>query len=453
MAKKKAKEDKESKFAYKKKTAWEILTKDQIKKAFDFCEDYKKFLDNAKTERESIKLISSAAKKAKKKIILNREKEAAIIVKGKKPVKDGLRIVISHVDAPRLDIKQIPLYEDTSSNVALFETHYYGGIKKYHWVTIPLALHGVVVKKDGKKVTFSLGEDEKDPVFSVPDLLPHLSHKVQDSKKLEDAITGESLDLMIGNEPAKGDFSEKIKTAILDKLNKDHGITEEDLISAELEAVPAYKARDMGFDRSLIGAYGQDDRACAYSALKAILELNTPDYTAVSIFVDKEEIGSEGNASAQVNTFLRSIIRNIDPKADVDGVMLKSKVISADVNSAVTPNYTEVFELKNASTLGHGIVMSKFSGHGGKYSANDASAEYVAEIRNILDKGKVPWQTAELGKVDDGGGGTVAKYFSRLGMEVIDLGPPVMSMHSPFEVTSKVDVYSAYLAYKEFFKS
>jgi len=452
MVKKDNKKDKESKYAYKKKSAWEIFTKDQIKKAFDFCEDYKKFLDAAKTEREAVQQINEIATKGKKKIIVNREKEVAIIVQGKKPISEGLRIVISHIDTPRLDLKQIPLYEDTSSNVALFETHYYGGIKKFHWVTIPLTLHGVVVKKDGKKITFNLGEDESDPIFSVPDLLPHLSHKVQDIKKLEDAITGESLDVMVGSQPAKGDFSEKIKTATLDKLHKNYGITEEDFISAELEVVPAYKARDIGFDRSLIGAYGQDDRACAYTTLKAILDLKNPEHTAISLYVDKEEIGSEGNTAAQVTTFLRSIIKGLDPKVDVDSLMLKSKVVSADVNSAVTPNYTDVFELKNASTLGNGVVMSKFSGHGGKFSANDASAEYVSEIRTILNKEKIPWQTAELGKVDNGGGGTVAKYFSRLGMEVIDLGPPVMSMHSPFEVTSKVDIYSSYMAYKAFLK-
>ena len=453
MAKKEKKKDKESKFAYKKKSAWEIFTKNQVEKAFDFCEDYKKFLNDSKTEREAIQQISKIAKSGKKKIIINREKEAAIIVPGKKPISAGLRIVISHIDSPRLDLKQIPLFEDSSSNVALFETHYYGGIKKFHWVTIPLSLHGVVFKKDGKKVTFSIGENENDIVFSVPDILPHLSHKVQGTKKLDEAITGESLDILVGSRPLKGDFSDKIKAAILEKLNKDYGITEEDFISAELEAVPAYKPKDVGFDRSLIGAYGQDDRASAYTSFKAIMGLKNPEHTTLALFVDKEEIGSEGNTTAQVTTFLRSVLKEIDPKADVDSVMIKSKVLSADVNSAVTPNYTDVFELKNASTLGYGVVMSKFTGHGGKYSANDASAEFVSEIRTILNKEKIPWQAAELGKVDTGGGGTVAKYFSRLGMEVIDIGPPVMSMHSPFEITSKVDIYSAYLAYKAFLKS
>ena len=443
----------ESKYAYKKKSAWNIFTKDQIKKAFDFSEEYKTFLNDCKTEREAVQKIKEISKKGKKKILINREKAAAIIVPGKKPINEGLRIVISHVDSPRLDLKQIPLYEDSESNLGLFETHYYGGIKKFQWVVIPLALHGVVVKKDGEKITFTLGEKESDPVFSVPDLLPHLSHEVQDKKKIDDAIKGESLDIVVGSMPVKGDFKEKIKTAILDKLHKDYGIIEEDFISAELELVPAFKAKDIGFDKSLIGAYGQDDKACAFTSLKAILDIKNPEHVALSLFVDKEEIGSEGSATAQVTTFIRSIIKELDPKADVDRVMLKSKVISADVNAAVTPNYTEVFELKNASSLGNGIVMSKYTGHGGKYSANDASAEYVAEIRTLLNKEKIPWQTGELGKVDKGGGGTVAKYFSRLGMEVIDLGPAVLSMHSPYEVTSKVDIYSSYLAYVAFLKS
>ena len=445
--------EKESEYAYKKKSAWEILTKTQIKKAFDFAEEYKTFLNDVKTEREAVQRINEMAKTSKKKIIMNRGKEAAIIVPGKKPVHEGLRIIISHIDSPRLDLKQVPLYEDSESNLALFETHYYGGIKKFQWVVIPLALHGVVVKKDGGKITFTLGENENEPVFSVPDLLPHLSHEVQDTKKINEAIKGESLDIMVGSKPVSGDFKEKIKTAILDKLHTDYGITEEDFISAELEAVPAHKARDLGFDKSLIGAYGQDDRACAFASLKAILDVKNPGHTALSLFVDKEEIGSEGSATAQVTTFLRSILKKLDPSVDVDSVMLKSKVVSADVNGAVTPNYTDVFELKNASSLGNGIVMSKYTGHGGKYAANDASAEYVAEIRTMLNKAKIPWQTGELGKVDKGGGGTVAKYFSRLGMEVIDLGPAVMSMHSPFEVTSKADIYSSYLAYNAFLKT
>lgn len=444
--------DGESKYAYKKKSAWDLFSKVQIANAFTFAEGYKTFLNEAKTEREAVQKIVQAAKKEKKKIVVNREKSAAIILPGKKPVHDGIRVVISHIDSPRLDLKQVPLYQDSESHLALLETHYYGGIKKFQWVVIPLALHGVIVRKDGKIITFSVGEDEKDPVFSVPDLLPHLSHDVQDNKKIDEAIKGESLDIVIGSVPAKGDFKEKIKTAILEKLHTDYNINEDDFISAELEAVPAFMARDIGFDRSLIGAYGQDDRICAYAALHAILDIKKPEYTALSLFVDKEEIGSEGNASAQAAAFIRSLIKDLDPKVDVDSVLLKSKVISADVQSAVTPNYTDVFELKNASSLGNGVALSKFTGHGGKYSANDASAEYIAEIRALLDKEKIPWQTGELGKVDKGGGGTVAKYFARLGMEVVDMGAPVLSMHSPYEVTSKVDLYSSYLAYHAFLK-
>ena len=443
---------KTDKYSYKKKSAWNIFNKEQINKIFSFSEEYKNFLNKAKTEREAIKEIKKYADKYKKTIMVNRNSSAAIIVKGKKPISDGLRIVISHVDSPRLDLKQVPLFEDTDSNIALFETHYYGGIKKFQWLTIPLSLHGVIIKKDGSKIDFSIGENEKEPVFQVPDILPHLSHDVQDTKKINDAIKGENLDIVIGNIPIKEGEKDKIKKSILKKLYDDYGLIEEDFISAELEAVPAFKARDIGFDKSLIGSYGQDDRSSVFCSLKSIIDIEKPKYTAISLFVDKEEIGSEGATSAQSTSFLKSIIKSIDPKADINDIMLKSKVISADVNASVTPNYTEVFELKNAASLGYGVAMSKFSGHGGKYSANDASAEFVSEIRILLNKMKIPWQTGELGKVDKGGGGTVAKYFSRLGMEVIDLGPPVLSMHSPFEITSKADIYSTYLAYKAFFE-
>ena len=443
----------ESKYAYKKKTAWELFTKAQVDDAFAYAKDYIAFLNEAKTEREAVAVIMRTAAKARVKAVMNRGKAIALVTPGTKPLEEGVRLIVAHIDSPRLDIKQIPLFQDSESNLALLETHYYGGIKKFHWVVIPLALHGVIVKKNGETVTFTLGEDPHDPVFSVPDLLPHLAHEVQEDKKLDDAIKGESLDIAIGSKPLRREVKEKIKTAILEKLHDDYGIIEDDFISAELEAVPAFKACDVGFDRSLIGGYGQDDRASAYATLRAMLESKKPKHTVIALFVDKEEIGSEGNTTAQATTFLRCLIHDIDPKADVDTVLLHSRTISADVNSAVTPNYTEVFELKNASSLGNGIALSKYTGHGGKYAANDASAEYVAEIRTILDKAKVPWQTGEIGKVDKGGGGTVAKYVSRLGMEVIDMGPPVLSMHSPFELTSKVDVYSTYLAYKAFFNA
>lgn len=441
----------ESKYASKKKSAWEQFNDEQLSNCYALAEEYKTFLNEVKTEREAIINIKNKANENHRQYFVNKEKEIALVAKGSKPLSEGMRIVIAHIDSPRLDLKQNPLFEDGESHLALFETHYYGGIKKYHWVTIPLALHGIVVKKNGEKITISLGEDPNDPVFAVPDLLPHLSHEIQDSKKLTEAIKGESLDIVVGSQPIKGDFKEKIKAAILDKLHSEYGLIEEDFVSAELEAVPAFPVRDLGFDRSMVAGYGQDDRISAFATLKAFLDLpDSLEHTAIALFVDKEEIGSEGNTAAQVTTFLRTIIRSIDTHADIDQVMLNSKVISADVNAAVTPNYSEVFELKNASVLGHGIVMSKYTGHGGKYSAHDASAEYVGQIRSMLNADKIPWQTGELGKVDKGGGGTVAKYFARLGMEVIDLGPPVLSMHSPYEVTSKADIYAAYLAYKNF---
>lgn len=439
-------------YTYEKKSAWELFSDNQVQLAYKFCEGYKDFLHEAKTEREAIHFIKRSADKKEKKIFLNKHAGAAIVVPGSKPLNEGIFLVISHVDSPRLDLKQVPLFEDKESKLALCETHYYGGIKKFHWVTIPLALHGVVVKKDGSHVTFRLGEDPHDPVFVVADLLPHLSHDIQDTKKMSEAIKGESLDIVVGNRPLKGDDKDKIKNSILAKLHEEYGMVEEDFISADLELVPAYIPRDIGFDKSMVGAYGQDDSACVYASLQAILETENTGYTAIALFVDKEEIGSEGSTSAQVVTFLRSILKQLEPGVDVDTVMLRSKVISADVDAAITPNYVDAFETKNASALGQGVVLVKFTGHGGKYSANDAPAEYVGQIRRMLNDHNIPWQTGELGKVDNGGGGTVAKYFSRLGMTVIDMGPPVLSMHSPFEVTSKLDIYSAYLTYKTFFK-
>ena len=439
-------------YEYNRKSAWELFSDDQIQHAQVFCEGYKDFLSEVKTEREAIHFIKRSADKKEKRIFLNKHAGAAITVSGSKPLTDGVFLIISHVDSPRLDLKQVPLFEDKESNLALLETHYYGGIKKFHWVTIPLALHGVVVKKDGSTVTFRLGDDINDPVFAVADLLPHLSHDLQDTKKMSEAIKGESLDIIVGNKPLKNTDKNQIKNAILEKLHAEHGMIEEDFISAELEAVPAYLPRDIGLDKSMIGSYGQDDRACVYTSLQAILGTDNPEHTAIVLFVDKEEIGSEGSTSAQVVTFLRSVLKQLEPGVDVDTVMLHSKVISADVDAAVTPNYIEAFETKNASAIGKGVSMAKFTGHGGKYSANDAPAEYVGQIRQMLNSNNIPWQTGELGKVDTGGGGTVAKYFSRLGMTVIDVGPPVLSMHSPFEITSKVDIYSAYLAYKTFLK-
>lgn len=448
-------------FEYKKKAAWDIFSDEQVNEAFNFCEGYTSFLSNVKTEREAIQEIKKIVESKNKKLFINKHAGAAVVIPGSRPISEGVRLIISHVDSPRLDLKQVPLFEDGDSNLAMLETHYYGGIKKFQWLTIPLSLHGVVVKKDGSKINLSIGEKPDDPVFCVPDLLPHLSHEVQDNKKVRDAIQGESLDIAFGNRPYKDDDSDekknsgnsKLKKMVLQKLHDDYGLVEEDFVSADIEAVPAYQPRDLGLDRALVGGYGQDDRVCVYSSLQAILDIKKPVYTAISLFVDKEEIGSEGNTSAQAMAFLRSILKELDSDADLDSVMMKTNVISADVDAAITPNYKQVFELKNASSIGKGVSMSKYTGHGGKYSANDAPAEYVGEIRAMLNAQKIPWQTGELGKVDKGGGGTVAKYFSRMGMNVIDLGPPVLSMHSPFEITSKLDVYAAYLSYKSFFSN
>lgn len=453
--------DEDTDFEYKKKSSWDIFSKDQINDAFDFCKGYISFLSKVKTEREAVKEIKSIVKSKQKQLFLNKHAGAAVLVKGSRPITEGIRLIISHMDSPRLDLKQVPLFEDGDCNLALLETHYYGGIKKFQWLTIPLALHGVVIKQDGSKIDLSIGENPGDPVFCVPDLLPHLSHEVQDNKKVRDAIQGESLDIAIGNQPFKNDDEDdeknggnnKLKKMVLQRLHDEYGLVEEDFVSADIEAVPAYQPKEIGFDRALIGGYGQDDRVCVYTSLQAIMDVENPVYTSIALFVDKEEIGSEGNTSAQAMAFLRSILKKIDSTADIDTVMLNSKVISADVDAAVTPNYKQVFELKNASSLGNGVGMSKYTGHGGKYSANDAPAEYVGEIRSMLNSQNIPWQTGELGKVDKGGGGTVAKYFSRMGMNVIDLGPPVLSMHAPFEITSKLDVYAAYLAYKKFFSS
>ncbi|MBS3801871.1 MAG: aminopeptidase [Candidatus Thermoplasmatota archaeon] len=453
--------DGDTDFEYKKKSSWDIFSDEQIDSAFDFCNGYISFLSKVKTEREAVDEIKKIVESKKKKLFLNKHAGAAVVAKGSRPISEGVRLIISHMDSPRLDLKQVPLFEDGDCNLALLETHYYGGIKKFQWLTIPLALHGVVVKQDGSKINLSIGEKPDDPVFCVPDLLPHLSHEVQDNKKLRDAIQGESLDIAIGNRPFKNnnkddekkDGNNKLKKMVLQKLHEEYGLVEEDFVSADIEAVPAYQPREIGFDRALIGGYGQDDRVCVYTSLQAIMDVENPVYTSIALFVDKEEIGSEGNTSAQAMAFLRLILKQLDSDADIDKVMMNSQVISADVDAAVTPNYKQVFELKNASSLGNGVGMSKYTGHGGKYSANDAPAEYVGEIRSMLNSQNIPWQTGELGKVDKGGGGTVAKYFSRMGMNVIDLGPPVLSMHAPFEITSKLDVYAAYLAYKKFLSS
>ena len=450
------------KLALKKKSAWEKY-KDDYSKVFDFCEDYKKFLDYAKTERRAFNYIFNEAVRngfEENLIFKNRNKSIALAKLGKKSLKHGVKIIVSHIDAPRLDLKQNPLFEE--ANVGLLRTHYYGGIKKYHWVSIPLSFFGTFVKSNGETMEIVIGEDENDPVFTITDLLPHLARKVQGDKKLSEALPAEKLVVTFGGIPVFNneddrDVNEAIKLNILRILNEKYNLIEEDFLSAEVEIVPAFKARDVGIDRSFIGAYGQDDRVCAYTSLRAILDLKDNEYTTIVLFADKEEIGSDGNTGCKAK-FLEYILANILKLKEPENanefylkeVLFNSKAISADVNGALDPVFQEVHEKQNAAIIGNGVCVTKFTGHGGKYSANDAHAEYTGYIRNLFNKNGIIWQTGELGKVDEGGGGTVAKFLAEYGMDIIDCGVVLLGMHSPFELSSKVDVYETYLAYKCF---
>lgn len=431
--------------------------------AFDFCEGYKAFLNSAKTEREAVSISVEMAEKCgfkpyingekhspgEKLYVNNRGKAVAFIVIGKESIEKGATISAAHVDSPRLDLKPNPLYEDT--DMALFKTHYYGGIRKYQWTAIPLALHGVFAKKDGSVITVNIGEDENDPVFVVNDLLPHLARE-QNKRTLGDGIRGEELNVLVGSIPFKDDeASELVKLNILNILFEKYGITEDDFLSAELEVVPAFKAKDLGLDRSMIGAYGHDDRVCAYPAIKAIFETQNPERSAICILADKEEIGSDGNTGLN-SDFLKSVVDDLCRESGCSTTLAlrRSVCLSADVNAAVDPTFKDVSESRNAAYLNYGVVVTKYTGGGGKSGTSDASAEYMAKIRTLLDKNDIVWQTGELGKVDAGGGGTVAKYIASLGLDVVDLGVPVLSMHAPYETVSKLDVYMAYLAVKSF---
>jgi len=449
----------------KHESGWKKKSKEEIASIFEFSEGYKKFLDQAKTERESVRVIQSVLSSygfsedwtGGKAHCINRGKEIIAFVKGKQSPADGFNIVVAHIDAPRLDLKQNPLYEDV--DLGLLKTHYYGGIKKYQWVATPLAIHGIVVKADGREINLSIGENEDEPVFSIDDLLPHLSRKTQDEKKLSEAIDGEKLTLLFGSIPLEGEDKETVKKGILTILQDKYGIEEEDFVSAEIEVVPAFKARDVGIDKSMIGAYGQDDRVSAYTLLKAISEISEPRRPCLAIFVDKEEIGSEGNTSMRSH-FLRVFIDEMceglklkNGEALIRKMLFQSKALSADVNGAMNPTFQDVHEKQNACYLGHGICITKFTGHGGKVGANDAHAEYVAMIRKMFNDEGILWQTGELGKIDEGGGGTVAKFLAEYGMDIIDCGAPILTMHSPFEISSKLDVYETYRAFKVFLKS
>ena len=435
----------------------------ELKKFDKFCEGYKKFLDEAKTEREAVVFIEKEAKACgfaefdknktykpgDKVYYVNREKAVILAVIGKEPIANGVNLVAAHIDSPRLDMKQNPLYE--KDEIGYFKTHYYGGIKKYQWPTVPLSLHGVIIKKDGSKVIVDLGEDENDPVFCVSDLLPHLAAQ-QMKRTPGEVVKGEELNIIVGSRPFKDDeASERVKLNLMVLLNEKYGIIEEDFLSAELEAVPAFGARDIGFDRSLIGGYGQDDRVCAYTELMAVLGVKAPKRTAVAVLTDKEETGSDGNTGLR-SAYLKYFIADLAATFDVQGreVLSKSRCLSADVNAAYDPTFPDVFEKNNACALNHGVCVTKFTGSRGKSGTSDASAEFVGEVRALLDKNNVVWQTGELGKVDIGGGGTVAAYIANLNVDTIDVGVPVMSMHAPFEITAKTDVWAAFKAFEAF---
>lgn len=464
----------QDKLSYKLKNVWEKSDGSCKKEAFDFCEDYKKFLNAAKTEREFTIIAEKSAKqkgfvslneliKEKKALTPgtkiyynNRNKSIILCVIGKNPICEGVNIIGSHIDAPRLDLKQNPLYEDTE--MAMLKTHYYGGIKKYQWVTIPLSIHGIFVKSDGSILTVDLGEKEDDPVFTITDLLPHLAAD-QMQKKMSEGITGEALNVLVGSIPYIDEkVKDKVKLNILSILHEQYGIFEEDFISAELEVVPAFKSRDVGFDRSMVGAYGQDDRVCSFTAMKAIFDMDLPQRTSICLLTDKEEIGSMGNTGAE-SSLLEDFIANICALSTsgyndiiTRRTLHNSKMLSADVNPGVDPNYEGVQDKKNASYISKGIVIQKYTGVRGKVGGSDANAEFVGEIRKLFNDNAIIWQTGELGKVDQGGGGTIALYAANLGVNVLDCGVAILSMHSPFEVTSKIDVYTAYKAYKIFFE-
>ncbi len=438
---------------------------EELKACDDFNEGYKAFLNTAKTEREAVEEITAQAeaagfkafergkkyKSGDKFYFVNRGKAVILTVMGKKSIAEGIRLAAAHIDSPRLDMKQNPLYED--KEIAYFKTHYYGGIKKYQWPTIPLSLHGVVIKGNGESVRVRIGEDEGDPVFCISDILPHLAES-QYKRPAPKLITGEELNIIVGSRPFKDDkIANKVKLNIMAILNEKYGIVEDDFVSAELEAVPGFKAVDVGFDRSLVGAYGQDDRVCAYTALQATLQLKKPEYTCMTVLTDKEETGSDGNTGLN-SSYLPYFINDLAEVYDVNGynVMSKSECLSADVNAAVDPTFIEPFEIRNCSQLNYGVVATKFTGARGKSGTSDASAEFVGRIRRLFDENGIIWQTGELGKVDAGGGGTVAQFIANLDFDVIDVGVSVLSMHAPFEMTSKLDNYMAYKAFKVFFE-
>ncbi|OGP52280.1 MAG: aminopeptidase [Deltaproteobacteria bacterium RBG_13_43_22] len=459
----------EKRLSYHRRLVWDELSPGDREKVWKTAEDYKSFLNASKTERETIFEISRRLTLAGFKEVDHsgskgrvfqvwKDKVLALAILGKEPLSRGMQIIVSHVDAPRLDLKQHPLYEE--ADLAFFKTHYYGGIKKYQWLARPLALHGTILTAENKKINLAIGEKEQDPVFSVADLLPHLARKVQMEKKLSEAIEGEKLNILVGSTPIGPiETKERFKLATLRYLHEHYGLIEEDLISAELELVPAEPARDVGLDRGIVGAYGQDDRACVFSALKAAIEVEKPGRTVVILFYDKEEVGSEGNTSARARILEGFLPRLFSLKGEtlspqiLDVTLTASRAISADVAGALDPDYPEVHEKRNAPRLGCGLCLTKFTGSGGKIGSSDAHAEYVYWIRRLFNQKGIIWQTGEMGKVDEGGGGTIAKFLAALGLEIVDCGTPVLSMHSPFELVSKADLYMTYKGYKAFLRA
>lgn len=449
-----------------KKDHFDFFSPEETEKCDEFCKGYAEFLNRAKTERECNAFFIEKAKEngfkefspfqkysAGDKVYYNNRGKALILaVMGKKGVSEGAKIVASHIDSPRLDLKPTPLYED--NEMAYFKTHYYGGLRKYQWTAIPLSLHGVLIKADGTSVCVNIGEKEGEPKFVITDLLPHLA-KEQAKRPLAEAIKGEELNILIGSRPFKSDSgSDLVKLNILKLLNEKYGIVEKDFISAELELVPAFTACDIGFDRSLIGAYGHDDRVCAYPGVEAVFSAKEPEHTTIMVLADKEEIGSDGNTGLN-SAFLKYFICDLAEMEGLKGrhVLSMSQCLSADVNAAFDPTFPSVHDKNNAAFVNHGVVLTKYTGSRGKSGSSDASAEFVGYVRRVLDSANVCWQIGELGKVDEGGGGTVAMYVANLGIDVVDLGVPVLSMHAPYEVVAKADVYSTYKACKAFFES
>jgi len=453
----------------KTKIGWEGLEEDVKNNIFKFCDEYIEFLNKSKTEREIVKSVKELVeekgfkniceyeklKAGDKVYYINRDKSMYLAVIGENSIEKGINIIGSHGDSPRLDLKPNPLYEDTG--LAYLKTHYYGGIKKYQWTAIPLSMHGVIVKPNGEKIEVCIGEDENDPIFTITDLLPHLATE-QMERKLKEGVKGEDLNLLIGSMPYNGEsIADAVKLNILKILNDKYGITEMDFVSSEIELVPAFNSRTMGLDRSMVAGYGQDDKVCVYTSVRALLNIEKPKTTAVCIISDKEEIGSMGNTGMEshvFDTFISEILNRLEVNRPnlLDQVFCNSKMLSADVDAAYDPIYAAAYEKNNAGFLGRGVGLNKYTGARGKSGASDANAEFVAKIRGIFEKNNIKYEFAELGRIDIGGGGTIAYILANKGVDVIDCGVPVLSMHAPYEVTSKFDIYETYRAYEAFWR-